>query len=52
LQEEDFHREVAPGEIIQRITVNLGEESDDSECCDTMGEEKDDSDQPLPVPVL
>jgi hypothetical protein len=43
LQEEDFHKEIARDEVIQRITINLGDESDDSELSDTEGEEDDDN---------
>jgi hypothetical protein len=37
LQEEDFHKEIARDEVIQRFTTNVGDESDDSELSDTEG---------------
>jgi hypothetical protein len=52
LQQEDFHKEIARDEVIQRISINLGDESDDSEQSDTEGEEDDDSDEPLAIPLL
>jgi hypothetical protein len=52
LQEEDFHKEISRDEVIQRININLGDEIDDSESTDTEGEEDDDSDEPLSVPLL
>jgi hypothetical protein len=50
--EEDFHKEIARDEVMQRITTNEGDKSDDSELSDMEGEEDDDSDEPLAVSFL
>jgi hypothetical protein len=52
LQEEDFHKEIARDEVIQRITINLGDETDGSELSDTEGEEDDGRCGPLAVLLL
>jgi hypothetical protein len=49
-QLQDFHSEIAQDELTQRITINLGDESDDSELSGMEGEE-DNSDGPLAVPL-
>jgi hypothetical protein len=52
LQKEDLHKEIARDKVIQCITINLGDDSDDLKLSDTEGEEDDDSDEPLAVPLL
>jgi hypothetical protein len=51
LQEEDILKERARDEVMQRIIINLGDESDDSELSDMKGKE-DNSIEPLAVTLL
>jgi hypothetical protein len=45
--QEDFHKQIARDEVMQRITINLEDTNDDSELSDMESEQDDDSDKPL-----